>query len=138
MGSTSVWNLPVLTKSLGKRPVRDLDFFYEPDEPDQDDCTQDCHQNAPDQPATADAEQPDHPAANDGAEYPQHNIGKHAVSTAFHDLPGCPAGNQTYDDPPDKPMYHVILLEFLNGNHESSPKSNLMRTSNHGHCQPSW
>src|SRR5262245_8136147 len=86
-----------------------LELSYESCDPDQDKCTQDCHQTTPAQTAPAKTEQPGDPAASDRTDYPQHNIGNHAVAVPFHDLPGCPAHNQTYDDPPDNPMYHVIL-----------------------------
>src|SRR5215469_8098935 len=80
--------------------------------PDQNDRSQDGDEDAPDQAASAQAEQSHDPSANDAADDSQHNVGDHAIAAAFHDLSGCPAGDQTNDDPPDKPLCHVILLEL--------------------------
>src|ERR1700758_3339017 len=87
-----------------------LSFFLdEPGNPDQDDRSQDCHQDAPDESATSDAEQADGPAAYDAAHNPQNDIGNHAVSASLHDSSRRPASNQTYNDPPDNPMCHTTL-----------------------------
>ena len=84
-------------------------FLDEPGDPDQDDRPQDCHQDAPDEAAAADAEQADDPAAHDAADNPENDIGKHSVAAALHDSSCRPAGNQTYNDPPDHPVRHAIL-----------------------------
>src|SRR5437588_6448747 len=88
-------------------------FFDQPGDPDQDDGAEYRYQDGPEQAATTKADQANHPSANDSTNDSQRDVGDHAVSAALHDFPGCPAGDETHDDPPDNPVYHVILLRSV-------------------------
>src|SRR5207248_3049648 len=102
------------TVAAPRNKQRASDFLFDQSgDPDQDDRAEYRYQDGPEQAATTKADQANHPPANDGANDSQRDVGDHAVSSALHDLPGCPAGDETHDDPPDNPVYHVILLRSV-------------------------